>query len=122
MIMFISNKCTGICMCIHCNVSSTCYHNSSSSDAAVKEVCKDLFCSSIIMGQLFSSEEEVSRVKEAVGSLLYHTMLEGGAVPTLDVVHPRLLTDHEERSDSSVRLQEQLQQVDRMKKCEMVLS
>lgn len=60
------------------------------------------------MGQLFSTEE-LSQVREAIGSLLYDAMLEGGAVPDLGVVHPLLLTSHDESFDS--RLQEQLQQV-----------
>ncbi|CAN9499581.1 unnamed protein product [Ophioblennius macclurei] len=63
------------------------------------------------MGQLFSSGEELSRVEEALGSLLYDAMLEGGAVPDLKVVHPRLLTDHEGDSASRDRLQEQLKQL-----------
>lgn len=64
------------------------------------------------MGQLVSSEEELSQVKAAIGSLLYDAMLEGGAVPELGVVHPLLLANHDESSDSQARLQEQLQQVD----------
>ncbi|XP_019743647.1 uncharacterized protein LOC109526663 [Hippocampus comes] len=47
------------------------------------------------MGQLLSSEEELSRVKWAIGNLLYRTMLEGGAVPNLSVVHPLLLANEE---------------------------
>ncbi|KAA8583548.1 hypothetical protein FQN60_014756 [Etheostoma spectabile] len=35
------------------------------------------------MGQLFSSEEELSQVKDAIGSLLYDAMLEGDAIPDL---------------------------------------
>lgn len=63
------------------------------------------------MGQFLSSEEEVSQVKDAVGSLLYDAMLEGGAVPELGVVHPFLLANHDESSDSQARLKEHLQQV-----------
>ncbi|XP_051936318.1 uncharacterized protein LOC127610342 isoform X1 [Hippocampus zosterae] len=47
------------------------------------------------MGQLLSSEEELSGVKCAIGNLLYRTMLEGGAVPNLSVVHPLLLANEE---------------------------
>lgn len=63
------------------------------------------------MGQLFSSEEELSQMKDAIGSVLYNAMLEGDAVPDLGVVHPRFLANHSESSDSRARLQEQLQQV-----------
>ncbi|KAM7408385.1 hypothetical protein PAMA_002213 [Pampus argenteus] len=63
------------------------------------------------MGQLFSSEEELSDMKNAIGHLLYDAMLEGEAVPHLGVVHPRLLTDHNEDFDSRAGLQEQLQQL-----------
>lgn len=65
------------------------------------------------MGQLLSSfsEEELSHVKDALGSLLYDTMLEGGAVPDLAVVHPLHLTTHDENFDSRASLQEQLRQV-----------
>lgn len=63
------------------------------------------------MGQLFSTEEEISQVKDAIGSLLYDAMLEGGAVPDLRVVHPLLLASHDDSSVSQDRLQEQLQQV-----------
>lgn len=64
-----------------------------------------------IMGQVFSTEEELSQAMEPVGSLLYDVMLEGGAVPELGIVHPLLLTNHKEGSESRDRLQEQLQQV-----------
>lgn len=67
--------------------------------------------SDVIMGQVFSTEEELSQVKETIGSLLYNVMLEGGAVPELRVVHPLLLTNHSGGSASQVHLQEQLQQV-----------
>ncbi len=63
------------------------------------------------MGQVFSSEEELSQVKDAIGSLLYDAMLEEGAVPDLGVVHPLLLGNQDESIDSRARLQEQLQQV-----------
>ncbi|XP_061767269.1 uncharacterized protein LOC133559476 [Nerophis ophidion] len=61
------------------------------------------------MGQLLSSEEDLSKVKQAVGSLLYQRMLEGGAIPELGVVHPLLLTSQDE--DSKSRLQEELLQL-----------
>nr|XP_020494702.1 uncharacterized protein LOC109987809 isoform X3 [Labrus bergylta] len=63
-----------------------------------------------IMGQLFSSEGELSLVNDAIGSLLYNAMLEGGAVPDLGVVHPLLLASH--GADSQGRLREQLRQGD----------
>ncbi|CAK6960755.1 uncharacterized protein LOC128372864 [Scomber scombrus] len=63
------------------------------------------------MGQLFSSEEELSEVKSAIGYLLYNAMLEDGAVPNLGVVHPRFLASHDENSDSRTGLQQQLQQL-----------
>lgn len=63
------------------------------------------------MGQLFSSEEELSQMKDTIGALLYDSMLEGGAVPDLGVVHPRLLANHDESFDPQARLQEQLQQL-----------
>ncbi|XP_040923478.1 uncharacterized protein LOC114841979 isoform X2 [Betta splendens] len=63
------------------------------------------------MGQLLSSEDEASQVKDAVGSLLYDAMKEGGAVPELGVVHPFLLANHDESSDSQARLKEHLQQL-----------
>ncbi|XP_074532137.1 uncharacterized protein LOC141795220 [Halichoeres trimaculatus] len=64
-----------------------------------------------IMGQLFSSEEELSQGKDVIGSLIYNAMLEGGAVPNLEVVHPLLLADHDKNSDSRAHLQEQLKQL-----------
>ncbi|XP_050932745.1 uncharacterized protein LOC108873540 isoform X1 [Lates calcarifer] len=70
------------------------------------------------MGQLFSSEEELSQMKDAIGSVLYNAMLEGDAVPDLGVVHPRFLANHSESSDSRARLQEQLQQMVRNRKLE----
>ncbi|XP_034754768.1 uncharacterized protein LOC117960743 isoform X2 [Etheostoma cragini] len=64
------------------------------------------------MGQLFSSEEELSQVKDAIGSLLYDAMLEGDAVPVLGVVHPLLLANHNESLDSqTASLQEHLQKL-----------
>ncbi|XP_032396407.1 uncharacterized protein LOC116704852 isoform X2 [Etheostoma spectabile] len=64
------------------------------------------------MGQLFSSEEELSQVKDAIGSLLYDAMLEGDAIPDLRVLHPLLLANHDESLDSqAASLQEQLQQL-----------
>lgn len=63
------------------------------------------------MGQVFSTEEELTLAKETIGSLLYNVMLEGGAVPELRVVHPLLLTNHSKGAESQDRLQEQLQQV-----------
>ncbi|KAL3050618.1 hypothetical protein OYC64_012608 [Pagothenia borchgrevinki] len=63
------------------------------------------------MGQLFSSEEELSQVKDAMGFVLYDAMLEGGAVPDLGVVHPLLLSNHGESFDSRAGLQEQLKQL-----------
>ncbi|XP_034051639.1 uncharacterized protein LOC117532410 isoform X2 [Gymnodraco acuticeps] len=63
------------------------------------------------MGQLFSSEEQLSQVKDAMGFVLYDAMLEGGAVPDLEVVHPLLLSNHGESFDSRAGLQEQLKQL-----------
>ncbi|CAG00276.1 unnamed protein product [Tetraodon nigroviridis] len=37
------------------------------------------------MGQVFSTETERSQLKEAVGSALYDAMLEGDAVPDLEL-------------------------------------
>ncbi|XP_074503266.1 uncharacterized protein LOC141774472 [Sebastes fasciatus] len=64
-----------------------------------------------MMGLLFSSEEDLSQVKDEIGSLLYDTMLEGGAVPDLGVVHPLLLANRDESLDSRASLQEQLRQL-----------
>ncbi|XP_051815860.1 uncharacterized protein LOC110954153 isoform X2 [Acanthochromis polyacanthus] len=63
------------------------------------------------MGQLFSSEEELSQAKDAIGSVLYDAMLEGGAVPDLGVVHPVLLVNHDEGFATQASLQEQLKQL-----------
>ncbi|XP_029377806.1 uncharacterized protein LOC115055883 [Echeneis naucrates] len=60
-----------------------------------------------MMGQKFSSEEECSQVKVAVGLVLFDAMLESGAVPDLGVVHPLLLANHDDRS----QLQERLKQL-----------
>ncbi|XP_062257645.1 uncharacterized protein LOC133966655 [Platichthys flesus] len=65
----------------------------------------------LIMGQLFSSDEECSQVKDALGSLLFSAMLEGGAVPDLGVVHPLLLANQHERFDPQDRLQQQLREL-----------
>uniref|UniRef100_A0A1A7WFM4 Uncharacterized protein n=2 Tax=Iconisemion striatum TaxID=60296 RepID=A0A1A7WFM4_9TELE len=65
------------------------------------------------MGQLFSSEEELSLLKEALGSVIYEAMLEGGAVADLGVVHPLLLANQNEDSASQPRLQAHLQQLQR---------
>lgn len=67
--------------------------------------------SDVIMGQVFSTEQELSQAKETIGSLLYDAMLEGGALPELRIVHPLLLTNHSQGTVSRDRLQEQLQQV-----------
>ncbi|KAK2824547.1 hypothetical protein Q5P01_021722 [Channa striata] len=64
-----------------------------------------------IMGQLLSSEEELSELKDALGSLLYNAMLEAGAVPELGVAHPFLLANHGESFDSQTCLKEQLKQL-----------
>lgn len=63
------------------------------------------------MGLVFSTEEELSQLKETIGSLLYNAMLEAGAVPDLSVINPLLLANHNESHDSQTCLQEQLQQV-----------
>ncbi|XP_069000384.1 uncharacterized protein [Embiotoca jacksoni] len=68
-------------------------------------------CINAIMGQLLSSEEQLSQTKDAVGSVLYDAMLEGGAVPDLAVVHPLLLANQGDSCVSQARLQEQLQQL-----------
>lgn len=90
----------------------------SSADAAINEHFHRFWPQSthklIIMGQLLSSEEEFSQVKDEIGSLLYHGMLEGEALPNLAVVHPLRLASHDEMVDSGARLQEQLRQVNDM--------
>ncbi|XP_028324963.1 uncharacterized protein LOC114477084 isoform X2 [Gouania willdenowi] len=63
------------------------------------------------MGQLLSSEEEFIQVKEAVGSLLFNAMSEGGAIPDVTVLHPFLLTNLNQGLASQDRLQQQLQQL-----------
>lgn len=60
------------------------------------------------MGQLLSSEEESSQLREAIGSLFYGAILEGGAVPDLGVVHPLLGANHDH---DKIHLQEKLPQV-----------
>lgn len=55
------------------------------------------------MGQLFSNEEELSRARDIIGSLLYNAMLEAGAVPNLRVAHPLLLGN--ENDGPSIQLQ-----------------
>lgn len=66
------------------------------------------------MGQLFSSEEDLSDVKASIDYLLYKAMLDGGAVPNLEVVHPRFLVSQDENVDSRSSLQQQLQQVNKI--------
>lgn len=74
------------------------------------------------MGQLFSSEEEFWQVKDAIGSLLYDAMLEGGALPDLRVVHPLPLANQDESLDSGAGLQEQLRQVNKIfRKCDIMV-
>ncbi|XP_041865386.1 uncharacterized protein LOC121655062 isoform X2 [Melanotaenia boesemani] len=63
------------------------------------------------MGHHFSSEKERHQLKDAIGSVLYDTMLEGGAVPDLGIVHPLLLANHDEGFASQACLQEQLKQL-----------
>lgn len=63
------------------------------------------------MGLVFSTEEELSQLKETIGSLLYNAMLEAGAVPDLSVINRFLLGNHNQSHDSQTRLQQQLQQV-----------
>lgn len=64
------------------------------------------------MGQVLSTENDVSQLKEAVGSVLYDAMLEGDAVPDLGVVHP-LLASQDESINPGSHLQEQLRHVNR---------
>lgn len=72
-----------------------------------------LVSSHIIMGQVLSTENDVSQLKEAVGSVLYDAMLEGDAVPDLGVVHPLLLASRDESINPGSHLQEQLRHVNR---------
>ncbi|XP_072293554.1 uncharacterized protein [Eucyclogobius newberryi] len=65
------------------------------------------------MGQLFSSEEEFSRAQDVIGAFLYNVMLDAGAVPSLRVVHPLLLANDSEGSQSGPSIQEQMQQLQR---------
>lgn len=66
-----------------------------------------------IMGQLFSTEEELSQVRDVIGAFLYDAMLDAGAVPNLRVVHPRLLASDSDGSQSGPSMQEQMQQLQR---------
>lgn len=66
------------------------------------------------MGQVFSTEAELSQLKEAVGCVLYHAMLEGDAVPDLGVVHPLLLASQDESINPESHLQEHLHHVNRV--------
>lgn len=65
------------------------------------------------MGQVWSTENDVSQLKEAVGCALYDAMLEGDAVPDLGVVHPLLLASQDESINPGSHLQEQLRHVNR---------
>lgn len=65
------------------------------------------------MGQLLSSAEELSQLKDALASVLYEAMLGAGAGPDLRVVHPLMLANQDECFASQVGLMEQLQQVNR---------
>lgn len=65
------------------------------------------------MGQVFSTETELSQLKEAVGAVLYDAMLEGDAVPDLGVVHPLLLARQDESINPGSHLQEHLHRVTR---------
>ncbi|KAM6956641.1 uncharacterized protein FYW47_012594 [Aplochiton taeniatus] len=62
------------------------------------------------MGQMLSSQEELSEVHDMIGSLLYTAMLEGGALPDLGIGGP-LLANPEESQVSRSRLQEHLRQL-----------
>ncbi|XP_011491372.1 uncharacterized protein LOC101167588 isoform X2 [Oryzias latipes] len=63
------------------------------------------------MGQLLSSAEELSQLKDALASVLYEAMLGAGAGPDLRVVHPLMLANQDECFASQVGLMEQLQQL-----------
>lgn len=63
------------------------------------------------MGQLFSTEEELSGVRVVVGAFLYNAMLDAGAVPNLRVVHPLLLGNDSDGPQSRQSMQEQMQQL-----------
>lgn len=65
------------------------------------------------MGQVLSTENELSQLKEAVGAVLYDVMLEEDAVPDLGVVHPLLLASQDESINPGSHLQEQLRHVNR---------
>lgn len=63
------------------------------------------------MGQLFSTQEELSEARDAVGAFLYNVMLDAGAVPNLRVVHPLLLGNGSDGPQSGPTIQEQMQQL-----------
>ncbi|CAL1577929.1 unnamed protein product [Knipowitschia caucasica] len=63
------------------------------------------------MGQLFSSEEELSHAQDVLGEVLFSFMLDAGAVPNLRVVHPLLLANDTQGSGPSI--QEQMLQLQR---------
>ncbi|KAK7902115.1 hypothetical protein WMY93_018884 [Mugilogobius chulae] len=65
------------------------------------------------MGQLFSSEEELSRAQDVIGAILFDAMLDAGAVPNLRVVHPLLLANDVNGSQTGPSIQEQMQQLQR---------
>lgn len=65
------------------------------------------------MGQVFSTEAELSQLKEAVGCVLYDAMLEGDAVPDLGVVHPLLLASQDDSINPGSHIQEHLRHVNR---------
>ncbi|XP_033835611.1 uncharacterized protein LOC117382518 [Periophthalmus magnuspinnatus] len=65
------------------------------------------------MGQLFSSEEERSRARDAIGAVLFDAMLDAGAVPNLRVVHPLLLSNDDTGARPGPSIQEQMQQLQR---------
>ncbi|KAJ0066949.1 hypothetical protein NL108_006194 [Boleophthalmus pectinirostris] len=65
------------------------------------------------MGQLFSSEEELSQFQEVIGAILFDAMLDAGAVPNLRVVHPLLLANYSEGSQTGPSIQEQMHQLQR---------
>ncbi|KAM4729335.1 uncharacterized protein FYW61_009940 isoform 2-T6 [Anableps anableps] len=63
------------------------------------------------MGQLISSEEELTELKKTAGCVIYDAMVEGGAVPDLAVVHPLLLANQNDDSVSQACLQQHLKQI-----------
>ncbi|XP_043992215.1 uncharacterized protein LOC122842432 isoform X2 [Gambusia affinis] len=72
------------------------------------DICANVNC---IMGQLMSSEEELTELKKTAGSVMYDAMVEEEAVPDLAVVHPLLLANQNEVSVSQASLQEHLKQI-----------